>query len=439
MKKPRNPPRTRREPEAPETPTSPRILDFGRAGGLREIPTPALLLDAEVLDRNLHRMAERADALDVTLRPHVKTHKCLEIGRRQVAAGAGGITVATLEEARTFAAGGFDDITWAFPVVPSRIEEALALARTVRLGLTVDSAEGVTALESAQGVAALESAEGVAALESKALVEDPDRGHGPSRGRGGRVPDRPASKEAPIALQTWLKVDAGYGRAGVDPGGPLALELARRVDASNVLELAGILSHSGDAYDAQSGEEIEAIAERERATVVGFAERLERHGIPCAERSVGSTPSMARVRHLEGVTEARPGNYALYDYTQWALGSCRLRDCAVSVLATVVSSQPEASHCVVDAGALALSKDPGPDDPPHFGRLLERGESRRLAPRGRIVSVSQEHGILDVRLPVGTVVRILPNHACLTVTLFDRFHVVRGPELQAKWTIHRAR
>ena len=361
---------------------------------LEDVPTPALLLDLDVLEANLRRMADRARDLGVRLRPHVKTHKCPEVGRLQRDAGADGITVATLEEARAFAEAGFDDLTWAFPVVPGRLEEARAIAdeHGVRLGLLVDDRRAV---------------EAVAAL------------------------DRP--------FPVWLEVDCGDGRSGVDPEGGELIEIARTLEGASPIGFAGLLTHGGHAYAARSAGEAAAVAEEERAVTVAAAERLRAEGIPVRAVSVGSTPGMTHARRLAGVDEARPGNYALFDRTQVHIGSCRLEDVAATVLATVVSSRPGADHCVVDAGALALSKDAGPEDaPPAMGRIFA-DYARRELHEARVASVSQEHGVVDAALPYGSRVRILPNHACLTVACHDRFHVVRGGEVVDRWRIHRAR
>lgn len=360
---------------------------------LEEIPTPALLLDLDALEANLARMAARCRELGVRLRPHVKTHKCVEVAERQQASGASGITVSTLHEARVFGRRGFDDRTWAFPLPASRAREAAELADGSGLALTVDSPEAIAHLE-----------------------------------RIGRP------------CRVWLEVDCGYGRSGVDPDAPRALRAAEALDRSPTLMLAGLLTHAGHAYAGRTPDEIAAAAEQERAVTVGFAERLRSTGIPVPEVSVGSTPGMARVRRLDGVTEARPGNYAFYDYTQVLLGSCQVDDCALTVLATVISSRPGADRCVVDAGALALSKDTGPEwAPPGYGRILADGPRPALREHVRVASVSQEHGILDARLPLGERVRILPNHACLTAACFDAYHAVRGDEIAAVWRIERAR
>lgn len=360
---------------------------------LEELPTPALLLDLDVLEANLARMAARCRELGVRLRPHIKTHKCIEVARLQRAAGADGITVSTLHEARVFGRAGFEDRTWAFPLPASRVREAAELADGSRLALTVDSPEAVEALE--------------------------------GTGRACRV---------------WLEVDCGYGRSGVDPTSERARRTAEAIDRSSSLELAGLLTHAGHAYQGRTAEAIADVAEEERAVTVGLAERLREAGIEVRQVSVGSTPGMAHVRRLDGVTEVRPGNYAFYDYTQVLLGSCRVGDCALTVLATVVSSGPAAAHSVVDAGALALSKDTGPAwSPPAFGRLLADPVAGVLRDDVQVTSVSQEHGILDGPLSLGDRVRILPNHSCLTAACFDACHAVRGQEVVARWRIERGR
>jgi D-serine deaminase-like pyridoxal phosphate-dependent protein len=361
---------------------------------IHDLPTPALLLDLDVLDRNLRDMADRARRLGVALRPHVKTHKCIEIGERQRALGADGITVATLAEARAFAEHGFHDITWAFPVVLNRVPEAQALAERVTLRLVVDTPEAAEALE-----------------------------------RAGRP------------LHVWLKVDCGYHRAGVDPRSPASVDLAQTIHESASLTFDGILTHSGHAYNGPTQRESAVAAAQERDVMVEFAAALRGAGVPVEGISVGSTPAMRAVDHLEGVTEARPGNYVFYDYTQVLLGACTARDCAATVLASVVSSQPGADHAVVDAGALALSKDIGGGDAPDatMGEIYGDYEAGTLLPDTRLVSVSQEHGVVSRPLPVGERIRILPNHSCLTAACFDEYNVVQGEKVVDLWRIWRER
>jgi D-serine deaminase-like pyridoxal phosphate-dependent protein len=187
---------------------------------------------------------------------------------------------------------------------------------------------------------------------------------------------------------------------------------------------------------------IREVAEQERRVMVEFASRLRTEGgVDVSRISVGSTPAMSFVEHLHGVTEMRPGNYALYDYSQTVIGSCTVRDCAATVLATVVSSQPGARHSVIDAGALALSKDAGPHDAPQpsMGEIFDDYHAGTLREHVRVTSVSQEHGIVNARLPVGSTIRILPNHSCLTVAQFDEVHVVDDDQVVDTWKIWRTR
>jgi len=369
-----------------------------RRATLDTLPTPALLVDLDRLEANLRRMQERCDRLGVALRPHVKTHKCVEIARRQRELGACGITVSTLAEARAFADGGFHDLTWAFPAIPSRLPEAVELARRVTLRLTVDTPEGVAAVEE-------------------------------------------AARAAGLRLHVLLEVDCGDHRSGVDPGSQRAVELARALASSPHLAFDGLLTHSGHAYRARSRAEAAAVAEEERSVMAELAGRLRSEGLAVTTVSVGSTPAMAAAEDLAGVTEARPGNYAYFDATQVAIGSCTVADCALSVLATVVSGQPAAGRAVVDAGALALSKDPGPEgtEPRSMGRIYRDPAAGLLEPELRLSSLSQEHGELSATRPVGERLRILPNHSCLAAACFDRVHAIRGDEVVDAWKIWRGR
>jgi len=361
---------------------------------LAEIPTPALVLDLDRLEHNLHRMNDRAASLGVTLRPHIKTHKCLEIAQMQRDLGCTGLTVSTLHEARIFAEHGFNDLTWAFPVILNRLGEAAEIAQKADLGLVLDSMEAMTALEAA----------------------------GPP-------------------LRVWLKVDCGYHRAGVDPESPLARQLARRLDDSSRLHFEGLLTHAGHAYKTASRDELERVAEQERSSLVRLAEALRDEGIEVPAVSVGSTPTMSVVGSLAGVDEMRPGNYVFYDLMQTHLGSCSADDCAVTVLASVISSQPGAEHCVIDAGALALSKDSlsEGDDETTFGEILEASPRTRPTTTTHVRSLSQEHGVVDSPLPVGSRLRVLPVHSCLTVACFDEYVVVRGDRVVDRWKIWRGR
>lgn len=374
---------------------------------IRELPTPALLVDLKILQRNLAFMQNRAKTLGVHLRPHIKTHKNLEIGRMQRDLGARGITVSTFYEAERFAEDGFNDITWAFPLPPVYATRVLDLPDAVTLRVVVDS------------------------MEAKGHLDKVCR----TRGK---------------KLHVWLKVDCGYHRAGVDPASSIAEELARSLAESKVVIFDGILSHSGHSYGARRREEILPIANQERDVMRAFAERMGAKGIPVPAVSIGSTPAMSVVENLEGISEARPGNYAFYDYTQAMIGSCSVSDCALTVLASVISHQPGSLHFLTDAGALALSKDAGPTHVRNemgLGILFEDYERKRLESHLQLTALSQEHGkvvaehqrFIEGRFRIGERVRILEHHSCLTAANFDRYYVVEDEEVVDEWKILRGR
>lgn len=370
---------------------------------IHDLPTPALLLDAKILERNITAMAEKVRRLGARLRPHVKTHKCLEIGRRQLRYGAQGITVSTIVEARDFADGGFDDITWAVPLPASRVDEALALARRVTLRLLVDSAAAADTLET-------------------------------------------AAKRAGITPHVWLEVDCGYHRSGVLPDRPEATDLARRLAESDALVFDGLLTHAGHSYSAKDQAGRRTVAEEERGVTAGFADALREAGITVPGVSIGSTPSLAAMESLAGVTEARPGNYVFNDFMQVAAGVCQPGDVAVSVLATVISHQSYLPHCIVDAGALAMSKDTGPGLR-GLGPVYRSLTGDELEQDVSLSHVSQEHGFVEGqsyaavagRFRVGDRLRIMPNHSCLTAAMFDLYWVVDGERIVDQLPILRGR
>jgi len=364
-----------------------------------ELATPAALVDVRRLERNCADMAARAARLRVRLRPHVKTHKCPAIGRIQLRGRTGGIAVSTLAEAHAFARAGFADITWAVPVPPGRIDEAAALAERIdAFHLLLDHPDTLDAVEAS------------------------------ARRRGRR-------------LSAWLKVDCGYHRAGVDPDSPEALELGRRMGASDHVELAGLLTHGGQAYDCRDADGAREVAGAERGAVAQLAGRLRADGIAVPALSVGSTPTVRAATELPGIDEVRPGNYVFFDAFQAAIGSCGLDEVAFSVLTTVIGRYPDRDTLVIDAGALALSKDPGPvqvDAGCGYGRLTD--VDGRPLPGLTLDGLSQEHGKVHVEgglrpgaWQVGSRLRVLPNHSCLAAALFPAYHAVDGDRIVDVW------
>lgn len=364
---------------------------------LSDLPTPSALVDLDQLERNAARMADKARRLGVRLRPHVKTHKCVEIARIQTDLHFGGVTVSTLAEAEAFADGGFTNITYAVPIVPQKLEEAARLNGGIdTVHLLVDSLEAVSSIESFA-----------------------------------------ASNR--IVFPVFLEIDCGHGRSGVDPEDEQAEILARRMAVSDLIDFRGLLTHAGHAYRSRNRSEAYEVACEERNITTAFATQLRDLGIEVPEVSVGSTPTARAIDDLTGVTEIRPGNYAFYDAIQAAIGSCELDEVAFSVLATVISTHPEQGRAAVDAGSLALSMDPGaihanPDC--GFGVVVAENDRHPL-PGLRITALNQEHACLAgpgaEALQPGTRLRILPNHSCLAAACFDRYFVLRGTEVVDEW------
>jgi D-serine deaminase-like pyridoxal phosphate-dependent protein len=351
-----------------------------------DLSTPAVVVDLDVLERNVARMAALAREAGVRLRPHAKTHKCPDIARLQRAAGAWGLSVAKVGEAEVFAEAGFDDLFVAFPVVgEDKGRRLLSLADRVRLAAGVDSVEGARTLA------------------------------------------RPF-REAGRSLEVLLKVDVGYGRVGVLP--ERASEVARRVAGLPGLRLRGVFTHAGHAYLAETRVQVDEIARLEGQLLAAAAAGLRDAGVPVDEVSVGSTPTAAGALRVAGVTECRPGNYVFHDASQVELGTCGLDDCALTVVATVVSV-PAPDRAVVDAGSKTLSSDPLRPRPGGHGRLLGRSS--------RIEKLSEEHGVVAVAegesFAVGERVRILPNHACVVANLHDCLVGVSGDRVEAIFTV----
>jgi D-serine deaminase-like pyridoxal phosphate-dependent protein len=360
---------------------------------LTEIATPAFLVDRTILQRNCTRMRDKAHASGVGFRPHVKTHKSVEIGRMQHGGMTGPITVSTLAEAEAFAAEGFRDITYAVPIAPTRekITRAAALAQGVeRLSVLVDSEPALRALE-----------------------------------------------EFDFTFDVFLKVDCGYHRAGVDPQSPDSVRLALAMARSERVRFQGLLTHAGHSYHARDVAEIRRVAAEESGSLTRFRALLASEGVPEAHvhRSIGSTPTAAVVDRFSECEEVRPGNYVFFDAFQATIGSCTLDDVAVSVLTTVVGSYPDRGTMIVDAGALALSKDLGPDHiDPEFGYGVVCDLERRPLPM-RLVALSQEHGRIAAKslVPVGTRLRIIPNHSCLTAAMYDAYQILDRGRLVDEW------
>jgi D-serine deaminase-like pyridoxal phosphate-dependent protein len=359
---------------------------------LADLGTPAALIDLPRMRRNIERMQRRMDELGVKFRPHVKTTKCLPIVQAQIDAGAQGITVSTLKEAEQFFAAGIADILYAVGMVPTKLPQALALRRKgCDLKLIVDG---------------VQAAEAVAAF---------GREHGES-------------------FEAWIEIDTDGHRSGIAPEGEDLIAVGRALSQPGA-RLGGVMTHAGASYELDTPEALAAMAEQERSGCVRAAERLRAQGWSCPVVSVGSTPTALSARHLEGVTEVRAGVYVFFDLVMANVGVCTPRDIALSVLTTVIGHQAEKGWAILDAGWMAMSRDRGTQSQ---RRDYGYGQACTLAGEpieGYVLTgANQEHGILsrqgepdrDIvrRFPVGTQLRILPNHACATGAQFPEYHAV---------------
>ncbi len=354
---------------------------------LRSLETPQVVVDHARLAANIARMADLARAAGVALRPHVKTHKCREIARMQLAAGAAGLTASKPDEALVFIADRAPSVTVAYPVVdPRKADRLLAAARDTGcdLRMLADSAQGVEALEAA------------------------------------------AARHA-FDLPVYLKIDVGLHRCGLAPDHPDLLPLARRIAGSGSLRLAGLLSHAGHAYGAKDAAQVREVAREENRLLNQVAGRLRAAGLDVPELSVGSTPTVLACDQWDGITEMRPGNYVFMDRTPLRLGLARVADVSLWVLATVVSAN--ADWLIVDAGSKVLSSDGGAhgSDLAGHGLALPLDAGDDLSQALPVLRLSEEHGFVqrgDSNLGVGDVLKILPNHSCPVANLAEALTIL---------------
>ncbi len=355
---------------------------------LDSLPTPSLLLDRPRLDRNLARLATHLGALGVPLRPHVKTAKSLPVIRRALKGQPGGVTVSTLHEAECCLEAGITDILFAVGIAPQKLRQVAALRlRGANLAVTLDS---------------VAAAEYVRAT-SFAVSDD---------------------------IPALIELDSDGHRAGVAPDGEALLAIGRALGPS----LRGVMTHAGESYHCTSADALRAMAERERAAAVTAAERLRAAGLACPVVSVGSTPTALFAKDLTGVTEVRAGVHMFMDLVMAGLGVCAVDDIAISVLVTVIGHQAEKGWIITDGGWMALSRDRGTSaQAVDQGYGLVRDRDGRPLEDLVMSGASQEHGILSRRaggtldaaqFPLGTRLRILPNHACATAAQFGGYHVL---------------
>lgn len=358
---------------------------------LESLDTPCLVLDVSRMRRNIARLKARLAPMNVQLRPHLKTPKCIEVAREVMQSPQGPATVSTLKEAEQFAEQGLRDLLYAVCIAPHKLPRVSALRqRGVDLMLVVDS------IEAAQAVA-----------------------H--------------HSKQTRDAIPVLIEIDSDGHRSGVQPASGLLTEIGRTLMHGGAA-LRGVMTHAGDSYNKNDPKALIHIAEQERDAAVRSAEVLRKAQLPCPIVSVGSTPTAHFARHLDGVTEVRAGVFVFFDLVQAGIGVCQTEDIALSVMATIIGHQKEKGWILTDGGWMSLSRDRGTaKQSVDFGYGLVCDINGIPYPDLIVTDASQEHGTLAQRagsshqlphLPVGARVRILPNHACATGAQHDRYQIV---------------
>ncbi|WHS58165.1 DSD1 family PLP-dependent enzyme [Pseudomonas sp. G2-4] len=356
---------------------------------IASLDTPVALIDVPRMQRNIQRMQQRMDALGVRLRPHIKTSKCLPVVQAQIAAGASGVTVSTLKEAEHCFAAGIQDIFYAVAMAPGKLAQALTLRRKgCRLSLLTDS------LAAAQ-----------------AIVDF------------GRQHDE--------RFDVWIEIDCDGHRSGVRVEDDSLIEIARLLNDGG-LQLYGVMTHAGSSYELDTPQALQALAEQERSVCVSAAQRIREAGLACPQVSIGSTPTALSATSLEGVTEVRAGVYVFFDLVMHNVGVCAADELALSVLTTVIGHQPGKGWVITDAGWMAMSRDRGTQRQQRdFGYGQVCSEDGVWIEGALLTSANQEHGIITLsssdsvdiatRFPIGSRLRILPNHACATGAQFPHY------------------
>lgn len=350
-----------------------------------EIDTPALVVDLDIFERNLARVADYAKQHSLRLRPHAKTHKSVWIGRRQLELGAVGLTSAKVSEAEALLDAGLGDMLMAYPIMGTqKIERLMRIAERTPVTVALDS------MEAARGL----------------------------------------SETATTEIGVLAEVDVGLGRVGVAPGQPL-LDLARGIQSLPHLRLEGITFYPGHIKSLDDAG-LEAIGKLS-ALVRSILDDFTRAGIEVKIVSGGSTPALFHSHEVDGLNEIRPGTYVFNDVNTWRSGACALEDCAAAVHATVVSAA-RPGHAIIDGGSKTFSSDrPVNSNLATFGYLVE-------APQAVFHKMNEEHGFVDLtqserKFHVGERVRVIPNHICVAVNLHEKMYGVRGETVERVWQV----
>lgn len=355
----------------------------------KNLDTPALVVALDIMERNINDMADFCNKIGVNHRPHVKTHKIPAIAQKQIKAGACGITVAKISEAKVMAEGGIKDIFIAYQIVgEKKLESLLKLAKKVpRLSVAIDDFEAAYDL---------------------AMI----------------------FRKNNMTIDVLLIIESGFKRCGVLPGKP-AIDLAKKIIQLKGLRLKGIMGYAGQVCNAHNWKEVKKIGQREGELLVHTANLICSHGIEIETVSCGSTPTSKIAAQVKGVTEVRAGAYIFNDGIEMAIGYAQPKDCALRVISTVIS-RPTKDRAIIDAGDKVFTPERGIRGMKGFGYIVNR--------RGLELNIiHEEHGILKLRkqssLKIGDRLEIIPNHACGAINLFDKLIGLRKDKVEVIWPI----
>ena len=355
---------------------------------ISELDTPALLIDLDIMEANLRRVADYARQHDLRLRPHTKTHKTPALGRQQLDSGAAGLTVAKVSEAEVMLDSGTPDLLVAYPVIGrTKLERLAEVARKTHVTVALDN------------------------LTAARQLSD-------------------AARETRVEFSVLAEADVGLGRVGVPPAE--ITDLGRALSNLPHLKLQGIAFYPG--HIKQMDEEGQAGVDRLSEIVAAMLKQFRSAGLSAEIVSGGSTPALYESHRVAGVNEIRPGTYIFNDRNTVECGSCGWEDCAVSIMVTVVSTARQ-GQMIVDGGSKTFSSDRlSTTGEPTFGRITE-------APGAVFTKMNEEHGYIDLRraeradFQIGERVRIIPNHVCVAVNLHEQIYGVRGGAVEQVWKV----
>ena len=369
---------------------------------LEELDTPCLILDKSLVEKNWQKARKKCRELNTILRPHVKTPKSIEVAKIALDNKEGPITVSTLNEAEYFANAGFKDILYAVCVIPKKLNRLNFIQQkySCMIRMVIDSV-----------------------FVAQEILN--------------------YSKLYNANFEILIEIDCGEGRSGLFHQDQKIRDISRVFAENDQTNLIGVLTHAGHSYSTKDKNEILSISNIERAEALASIKNFSNFNKMSPVISVGSTPTMFLASNLDGISEIRAGIYMFWDLAQASRGICKIEEIAISVLASVIGHNHQRKRIIIDAGSLALSKDVSANNfMKEAGYGLVCNPDTGIPFDGLNVSeVHQEHGSIDLEstdwfenFPIGSLVRILPNHACLTCAAHEKYNVLENEQITESWS-----